>query len=231
MDMFCYQCEETAKGTGCTVAGVCGKDANTAILQDLLIYATKGIAMYAHRARQFGATDREVDVFVLEALFSTVTNVDFDAERLQQLLIRAGDLLERTKSMYEAACAEAGESAETLAGPAQWRPAFDIEGLVDQGQQIGIKHRQADLGEDIVGLQELITYALKASQPPIGSRSDSRERSLWKSMQVFMKRWIISHRIIQPSRGCSTYCHEDRQTEPAGHGIARRSQHRSLRSP
>ena len=163
MSMFCYQCEETAKGTGCTVAGVCGKDANTAILQDLLIYATKGIAMYAHRARQFGAADREVDVFVLEALFSTVTNVDFDAERLQQLLIRAGSLVERTKSMYEAACAEAGKSAEALAGPAQWRPAVDIEGLIEQGQEIGITHRQADQGEDIVGLQELITYALKGA--------------------------------------------------------------------
>jgi hydroxylamine reductase len=124
MDIFCYQCEETAKGTGYTVAGVCGKDACTATLQDLLIYATKGIGMYAHRA---------------------------------------GSLLERTKSMYEAVCAEAGKSAEALAGPAKWRPDVDIEGLVEQGQEIGITHRQADLGEDVVGLQKLITYAIKGA--------------------------------------------------------------------
>ena len=58
MSMFCYQCEQTAKGTGCTIQGVCGKDETTAILQDLLIYATKGISMYAKRARKLGATDR-----------------------------------------------------------------------------------------------------------------------------------------------------------------------------
>ncbi len=163
MEMFCYQCEETAKGTGCTVAGVCGKDASTAILQDLLIYAAKGIAMYAHRARQLGAVDRDVDVFVLEALFSTITNVDFDVERLRQLLVRAGDLLEKAKSMYESACAEAGKSADRLTGPAQWSPAASIEGLVEQGRETGIAQRQADLGEDIVGLQEMIIYGLKGA--------------------------------------------------------------------
>ncbi len=163
MSMFCYQCEETAKGTGCTTAGVCGKDATTAALQDLLIYAAKGIAMYAHRAGQLGATDREIDVFVLEALFTTVTNVDFDPERLQQLLSRASDLLDKARAMYEAACAKAGQSPETLDGPAQWTPADDIESLVQQGQEVGIAERQKALGEDIVGLQELITYGLKGA--------------------------------------------------------------------
>ena len=61
--MFCYQCEQTAKGTGCTVQGVCGKDPETATLQDLLLYATTGISMYAHRARELGAKDRDIDVF------------------------------------------------------------------------------------------------------------------------------------------------------------------------
>ena len=65
MSMFCYQCEQTAKGTGCTVQGVCGKDEMTAILHDLLIYATKGIAMYAKRTRELGATDLEVNVFTV----------------------------------------------------------------------------------------------------------------------------------------------------------------------
>ncbi|MGB9587181.1 MAG: hydroxylamine reductase, partial [Armatimonadota bacterium] len=90
--MFCYQCEQTAKGIGCTFQGVCGKDPTTATLQDLLVYATKGIAMYAHRARQLGATDREINVFTLEALFSTVTNVDFDPERIQALIYKAAEI-------------------------------------------------------------------------------------------------------------------------------------------
>ncbi|HOY63819.1 MAG TPA: hydroxylamine reductase, partial [bacterium] len=73
--MFCYQCEQTAKGTGCTVKGVCGKTHEAATLQDLLIYATKGIGAYAHRARQLGAVDNEINLFTIEALFTTVTNV------------------------------------------------------------------------------------------------------------------------------------------------------------
>ena len=80
--MFCYQCEQTAKGTGCTSFGVCGKDPEVAALQDLLVHLTGQIGQLAHRARKWGATDREVDLFVVEALFTTVTNVNFDPARL-----------------------------------------------------------------------------------------------------------------------------------------------------
>ena len=67
-DMFCYQCEQAAQGTGCSKIGVCGKEPDVAKLQDLLVYAAKGISMYANRARKLGAQDKEVDVFVVEAL-------------------------------------------------------------------------------------------------------------------------------------------------------------------
>ena len=70
--MFCYQCEQTAKSEGCTAYGVCGKDPETAALQDLLVHVTKGIAQYAYRARQLDARDHDLDVFVIEALFTTV---------------------------------------------------------------------------------------------------------------------------------------------------------------
>ena len=78
MQMFCYQCEQTTNGTGCVEIGVCGKDPRTAALQDLLVHAAKGVSIYAHRAATLGKRDPEVDRFVLEALFATVTNVDFD---------------------------------------------------------------------------------------------------------------------------------------------------------
>lgn len=68
--MFCYQCEQTAQGTGCTTIGVCGKTDETATLQDLLVHAAKGIAMYAHRARASGVRDAAIDGFVLDALFT-----------------------------------------------------------------------------------------------------------------------------------------------------------------
>ena len=96
--MYCYQCEQTAKGTGCTSVGVCGKDAATAALQDLLVYAAKGVSMYAHRAAELGAADPEVDRAVLEFLFATVTNVDFDPARLQGHLADAAAMRDRAKS-------------------------------------------------------------------------------------------------------------------------------------
>ena len=161
--MFCYQCEQTAKGTGCTIKGVCGKDDTTAALQDLLLHAAKGIAMYAHRAGQLGARDPQIDVFPIEALFATVTNVDFDPQRLAAHLDQAAKILQKAKSMYQAACAEAGKTPDTLAGPAAWQPAGDLDGLVPQGQEVSIANRQTKLGEDTAGLQELIMYGLKGA--------------------------------------------------------------------
>ncbi|MGE5279611.1 MAG: hydroxylamine reductase [Deltaproteobacteria bacterium] len=88
--MFCYQCEQAAKGTGCTTLGVCGKSADVASLQDTLLFGLKGIAAYAFHARELGARDGEVDAFMHEGLFATVTNVDFDPQRFVGLLMKCG---------------------------------------------------------------------------------------------------------------------------------------------
>ena len=164
MDMYCFQCEQTAKGTACTKAGVCGKDAETAALQDLLIHATKGISQYAHRARQQGAVDREVDRFVTEALFTTVTNVNFDADRLAAWIRQAGDVKAKAKALYEAACTKAGVAADSLDGPAAWSPNGDnARALAEAGRKVGIDARRSAFGEDLAGLQELLTYGLKGT--------------------------------------------------------------------
>ena len=163
MNMFCYQCEQTAKGVGCTVHGVCGKDAKTAALQDLLIHASKGISQYAHRARLLGARDREIDVFILEALFATVTNVDFDPERLAATLAQAAVLRDRARALYEKAAKAAGKTPETLGGPAQFELARDVDGLVAQGAAVSIADRIQAQGPDVTGLQELLTYGLKGT--------------------------------------------------------------------
>jgi len=161
MSMFCYQCEQTAKGTGCTIQGVCGKDPQIATLQDVLVYALKGMSMYAKRARDLGVTDRDINVFTVQALFSTLTNVNFDAERFREFIGTAAKLRDKAKRLYEDACKKSGRKPETLGGPAAFVPAGDIEGMVRQGQEIGILKRRESLGEDITGLQELITYGLK----------------------------------------------------------------------
>ncbi|HKL48420.1 MAG TPA: hypothetical protein VJ882_02080, partial [Desulfuromonadales bacterium] len=74
-NMFCYQCEQAAQGTGCTQIGVCGKQPDVAALQDLLVYSLKGVAFWADKARQEGQKDPDIDRFMIKGLFTTVTNV------------------------------------------------------------------------------------------------------------------------------------------------------------
>jgi len=161
MDMFCYQCEQTSKNRGCEKKGVCGKEPEVAALQDLLVYAAKGIGQYAHKARQLGARDRNVDIFVIEALFATVTNVNFDASRLELMLRKAAVVKDNARALYEGACKNAGKELETLEGPAQWTPAPSMDGLVEQASHIGVASAREALGDDLAGLQELLTYGLK----------------------------------------------------------------------
>lgn len=161
MSMFCYQCEQTANGNGCTVRGVCGKDDQTATLQDLIVYGLKGLSMYAHRARELGVKDHEIDVFTVKALFTTLTNVNFDPERLKDVLTEIAAMRDKTKKLYEAACQKAGKMPDVLGAPSNWMPVRDINGLVQQGMEISITKRRDTLGDDLTGLQELLTYGLK----------------------------------------------------------------------
>ncbi len=163
MSMFCFQCEQVSQGTGCNVFGNCGKDPKTAALQDLLIEATKGIAMYAHRAAELGARDVAVDREVLEALFATVTNVDFDPARLQSHLLSAAEKKRTARALYENACRSAGRSPESLGGAAAWEPADSIEGLLAQAEKVSITARQQALGPDLCSLQEIVLYGLKGA--------------------------------------------------------------------
>jgi len=159
--MFCYQCEQTAKGTGCDVFGVCGKDPKTAALQDLLLHVAKGISMYAHRAAVLGAQDPVVDKYVIEALFTTITNVNFDPERLAGIIRQGAEVKAKAKALYEAAALKAGKAPETLAGPAAWTPAADLNGLIAQGEAVPVNMGVPTRGADLVGLENLIVYGLK----------------------------------------------------------------------
>ena len=159
--MFCYQCEQASKRTGCTVASVCGKDEETAGLQDLLVHVTQGIAMYAHRARRLGVKDAELDRFVVEALFTTVTNVNFDPVRVAALIRMGARLRDRARGLYVDACRKAGCEPESLGGPAAWVPAADDAALAKQGEAVGVLRRRAARGEDLTGLESLCLFGLK----------------------------------------------------------------------
>jgi len=90
--MFCYQCSQTAKGTGCTISGVCGKKPTVARLQDNLLFAIKGISAYATHLKEFGVSDDEINTFLEEAFYSTLTNVNFDPERFVKFALKAGEM-------------------------------------------------------------------------------------------------------------------------------------------
>lgn len=103
LDMFCYQCSQTAQGTGCTVRGVCGKEPTVARLQDNLLFAIKGISAYLYHARELGYTDPEVDAFLERGFYSTLTNVNFDAEQFVNLAIEAGQMNIKTMQLLKKA--------------------------------------------------------------------------------------------------------------------------------
>ncbi len=143
MSMFCYQCEQTSQCTGCTSFGVCGKDPETAALQDLLVQVCKKISEKAHAKRQAGETTREADLFVMQGLFTTVTNVNFDPNDIAGIISRGVAVLKQ------------------LGG--EWELPNDLDGLISQGEKVGIESRMTTLGEDVTGLQELILYGLKGT--------------------------------------------------------------------
>ncbi len=154
--MFCFQCEQTAKGTGCTKVGVCGKQPDVAALQDLLIYAIKGLSQVALEGAKVGVKDRQIDKFTCEATFSTLTNVDFDPQRFVELINQCVALRDDLKEKVKAA----GGKVDFSQGPAVFTPAATKEEMVSQGEKVGIM-ADPDLNEDIRSLRELITYGLK----------------------------------------------------------------------
>jgi hydroxylamine reductase len=151
--MFCNQCEQTAKGFACTVRGVCGKTHETDVLQDLLIYTCAGLAEVALLAEEKGVKKPEVDFFLMEAMFSTLTNVDFDPERIRDYIEKAVELRESLKK-------EA--NIQTDSPISNFKPAKSMEELIKQGEEREIEPTVfREEGEDVGSLKLTILYALK----------------------------------------------------------------------
>jgi hydroxylamine reductase len=156
--MFCYQCEQTSKGEGCTKIGVCGKTAEVAALQDLLVYGLKGLALVAVEARRLKLDLDEVNRFTLQATFSTLTNVDFDPARFVELIGRCAALREDLKKKVK----QAGGKADFGHEAAAFTPAAAVEALVAQAEKTGgVKSPAADA--DTQALRELLIYGIKGT--------------------------------------------------------------------
>jgi len=154
--MFCYQCEQTAKGEGCTRLGVCGKQPEVAGLQDLLIYTLKGLSLYAVEGRKVGIHDRNINVFTVQALFSTLTNVNFDPERFVKLINQCVQLRDELKEKVK----KAKGKVDFPDGPATFKPEKSLEGLTAQGKKVGLKS-DSSINPDILSLQHTLLFGLK----------------------------------------------------------------------
>jgi hydroxylamine reductase len=163
MSMFCYQCQETARNTGCTVRGVCGKPPEVARMQDLLVWLLKGISYWGVHGRDLGVSDPETDQFVAKALFATITNANFDPDRFVGLIREAVKRRDALKAEAQVACeAQHGSDCSAdLPERATWVPAnYDVDTLVEKGEQVGVM-ADLDLDPDIRSLRELLIYGIK----------------------------------------------------------------------
>lgn len=161
MEMFCYECEQTAKGTGCTVRGVCGKIPAVSNLQDILIKIMKGLSMYACKARELGIVNSAVDNYIVDCLFSIVTNVNFDDDSFLGLIRNSVNLRDELKAQYEKAYLQKhGEGPAKLEGPANWIPANTKDELLAQWSQCSVPTSMDKVGKTITGLDQLCLHGL-----------------------------------------------------------------------
>ncbi|RUM39386.1 MAG: hydroxylamine reductase [Desulfobulbus sp.] len=154
--MYCNQCEQTAKGVACTKIGVCGKNGQVADIEDVLIYALCGLSLFANEARQKGIVDEAMDRFTMEAVFSTLTNVDFDPERFVVLVKKTVELREATKAKV----AEAGGKTDFEHPAATFTPADTVDGLAKQGEELNFIP-SLDVDENVRSLKQTLLYGLK----------------------------------------------------------------------
>ncbi len=152
--MFCYQCQEAARGTGCTIKGVCGKTPETAGLLDVLIYTTKGLSILANTARKNGIEDEDVNKFTIDALFITITNANFDNDRIIKEIRNGIKIREDLKNKLKDNGIDIGSN---LHDSVTWNPSDDLS-IMSKAAFCGVL---ATDNEDIRSLRELVIYGIK----------------------------------------------------------------------
>ena len=152
--MFCFQCQETSRNTGCTVKGVCGKTADVANLQDLLVFICKGISHYSVPLRAMGVENNEVNKFITDSLFMTITNANFDRERFVKRIGKAIDLRDSMRTLY---LSKGGKIEDIKYEGAFWS-SKNVDEMESKALEVGVLSTE---NEDIRSLRELTTYGLK----------------------------------------------------------------------
>ena len=186
--MFCNQCEQTAKGIGCTIVGVCGKTEDVAALQDLLTYAVQGLSVVAVEARKNGIVDNAIDRFTSEAIFACLTNVDFDPNRFQTWINKTVELREELKQKIKAA----GGNVDFEAAAANFTPGDSVGALTAQGQGLDFMN-SLDENEDLRSLKQITVYGMRGlaayadHAAILGKEDDSVYSYIYETMAEFTK--------------------------------------------
>ncbi len=152
--MFCFQCQETAKNEGCTIKGVCGKTADVANLQDLLLFLCKGISHYTVRLREMGVEIPTINKFITDSLFMTITNANFDKSRFITRILTAYEMRNAAK---EQLIAKGGNVADITFDGATWVGESESE-MAEKATAVGVLHTE---NEDVRSLRELTIYGIK----------------------------------------------------------------------
>jgi hydroxylamine reductase len=166
--MFCVQCEHTIRtpqgDAGCSFArGMCGKTSEVSDLQDMLVNLLQAVSTYAVAARKVGVVDAEIDAYVPQAFFSTLTNVNFDAERIIDFTRRAEAYRNDLRVRYEAACAAQGVAPEQLPASAHYRLPDAKSVMLSDALLFALNRGKKEVGEDVIGLRLLCLYGLKGA--------------------------------------------------------------------
>jgi len=205
MDMYCFQCQEAARNTACTSVGVCGKDEEISDLLDILVYLTKGISWWANRAAEKGIADAGVDTFVVEALFTTVTNVTFDPAALIAMI-------EQAKVVRATAHALAGEPAAgvTIPDAARWEGTHDERAMIGKAESlIGVL---AEDNVDIRSLKELLAYGIKGAAAYVhhasvlGHSNRKIEAFFHKALASMLRTDITGDELLGLILECGNHC-------------------------
>ena len=153
--MFCYQCEQTTEGKGCTTFGVCGKNPEVSALQDLLVYMLRGLSQLALEGQKVGIKDDQLNLFICEAAFTTLTNVNFDPHILTEYINKAVWFRDSLREKVESAGGYVG-----FHGPVDMQLEKTDEGMKKQGKQVGVK-ADSSIDPDLHGLHWLLIYGIK----------------------------------------------------------------------
>lgn len=173
MSMFCYQCQETAKGTGCTLVGVCGKTPEVSDIQDLLLFVARGIAYYNNELRKLDKASAQADKFVVDAMFISITNANFDFEAIK-------DKVKQGLELKKELAASLGNTSANLPDECTWDG--DESEFMDKAKTVGVLRTK---DEDIRSLKELVHYGLKgmAAYAEHAYNLDNTDEEIFSFMQ------------------------------------------------